>query len=89
MIHPHEVTKDDSFKILLSPDAELRFSEACRKVEAAVTIAAGPEAGFNADEERAFLDLGFVPAKLGARVLRTETAALAALAALSALRGDF
>ena len=32
---------------------------------------------------------GFTPVKLGPRVLRTETAALAALAALSALRGDF
>jgi 16S rRNA (uracil1498-N3)-methyltransferase len=76
-------------KILLSPRAELRFSEACRKIEASATLAAGPEAGFNAAEEAALLDLGFVPAKLGARVLRTETAALAALAALNALRGDF
>jgi len=80
---------DESSKILLSPRAELRFSEACRKLETAVTIAAGPEAGFNAAEEAAFLDAGYVPAKLGARVLRTETAALAALAALNALRGDF
>ena len=31
----------------------------------------------------------FVPARLGPRVLRTETAALAALAALGTLRGDF
>jgi 16S rRNA U1498 N3-methylase RsmE len=30
-----------------------------------------------------------VKASLGPRVLRTETAALAALAALNALRGDF
>jgi 16S rRNA (uracil1498-N3)-methyltransferase len=30
-----------------------------------------------------------VPVKLGPRVLRTETAALAALAALNALEGDF
>lgn len=80
---------DASWKILLSPRAELRYSEACRKVEAAVALAAGPEAGFNAAEEAAFLDAGYVPAKLGARVLRTETAALAALAALNALRGDF
>lgn len=80
---------DESRKILLSPRAELRFSDACRRVEGAVTIAAGPEAGFNAAEEAAFLDAGYVPAKLGARVLRTETAALAALAALNALRGDF
>jgi 16S rRNA (uracil1498-N3)-methyltransferase len=74
-------------KILLSPRAELAFSKL--KFDAAVTLAAGPEAGFNAEEETAFLDAGFVPAKLGPRVLRTETAALAALAALSALRGDF
>ena len=37
----------------------------------------------------AFLRAGFVPVKLGPRVLRTETAALAALAALNALAGDF
>jgi len=52
-------------------------------------FAAGPEAGFDADEEAAFAKAGFTPVKLGPRVLRTETAALAALAALSALRGDF
>jgi 16S rRNA (uracil1498-N3)-methyltransferase len=74
-------------KILLSPAAELRFSQACKGSE--FTVAAGPEAGFNAQEEAAFLDAGFVPARLGARVLRTETAGLAALAALNALRGDF
>jgi len=76
-------------KILLSPAAELRFSQACKGENVEFTIAAGPEAGFNAEEEAAFLDAGFVPARLGARVLRTETAGLAALAALSALRGDF
>ena len=52
-------------------------------------IAAGPEAGF-AEEERSALErAGFVKASLGPRILRTETAALAALAALSVLRGDF
>jgi 16S rRNA (uracil1498-N3)-methyltransferase len=39
-------------------------------------------------EEAALAVAGFVPASLGARVLRTETAAIAAIAALSALRGD-
>jgi 16S rRNA (uracil1498-N3)-methyltransferase len=76
-------------KILLSPAAELRFSQACKSGGDEFTVAAGPEAGFNADEERAFLDAGFVPARIGPRVLRTETAGLAALAALSALLGDF
>jgi 16S rRNA (uracil1498-N3)-methyltransferase len=74
-------------RILLSPRAELALSKV--GIERAATIAAGPEAGFNAQEEAAFLDSGFVPARLGPRVLRTETAALAALAALGALRGDF
>ena len=76
-------------KILLAPSAELRFSQACRSAGDEITIAAGPEAGFSAEEERAFLDAGFVPARIGPRVLRTETAGLAALAALNALRGDF
>jgi 16S rRNA (uracil1498-N3)-methyltransferase len=56
---------------------------------AAATIAAGPEAGFAPEEQAALERAGFVKASLGPRVLRTETAALAALAALNALRGDF
>jgi 16S rRNA (uracil1498-N3)-methyltransferase len=75
-------------KLVLAPAAELRFSAACSS-GAAFTVAAGPEAGFSAGEEAALVDAGFVPVRLGARVLRTETAGLAALAALSALRGDF
>lgn len=79
---------DDARRILLSPQAELRFSQACGPASG-VILAAGPEAGFTAQEEAAFVDSGFVPARLGPRVLRTETAALAALAALNALQGDF
>jgi 16S rRNA (uracil1498-N3)-methyltransferase len=52
-------------------------------------IAAGPEAGFAAEEQAALERAGFVKASLGPRILRTETAALAALAALNVLRGDF
>ncbi len=74
-------------KILLSPLAELRFSKLSLEKND-VILAAGPEAGFTAEEEAAFAAQGFVPASLGPRVLRTETAAVAALAALNALRGD-
>ena len=59
------------------------------KVQDKATLAAGPEAGFAAEEQAALERAGFVKASLGPRILRTETAALAALAALSALRGDF
>jgi 16S rRNA (uracil1498-N3)-methyltransferase len=59
------------------------------RIENAATIAAGPEAGFAPEEQAALERAGFVKASLGPRVLRTETAALAALAAINALRGDF
>jgi 16S rRNA (uracil1498-N3)-methyltransferase len=74
-------------KILLSPSAQLPFSKASSKGDQFI-LAAGPEAGFTAEEEAALAGAGFVPASLGPRVLRTETAAVAALAALNALRGD-
>lgn len=59
------------------------------KIEAGAIVAAGPEAGFAEEEQAALERAGFVKASLGPRILRTETAALAALAALNALRGDF
>jgi 16S rRNA (uracil1498-N3)-methyltransferase len=74
--------------ILLSPRSELPLSKAVGG-KSSFILAAGPEAGFDADEEAAFAKAGYTPVKLGPRILRTETAALAALAALSALRGDF
>jgi len=76
-------------KVLLSPSSELPFSRYVKDRGSRFVVAAGPEAGFSEAEEQKFVQLGFVPLKLGARVLRTETAALAALAALNALRGDF
>ena len=90
-VHPTIAASDyrggSGSKLLLSPSSELRLSQAVKEGDE-FTIAAGPEAGFSAAEATAFLDAGFVPVRLGARVLRTETAGLAALAALSALRGD-
>ena len=71
---------------LLSPRGEIGLKDFVRNP---LTIAVGPEAGFEAEEERRLLAAGFVPVRLGPRVLRTETAALAALAALNALQGDF
>ncbi|HEV3008153.1 MAG TPA: 16S rRNA (uracil(1498)-N(3))-methyltransferase [Burkholderiales bacterium] len=91
-VHPLTTVSDyrtagGGMKILLSPLAELPFSKISFQGSDFV-LAAGPEAGFTAEEEAALAAAGFVPASLGPRVLRTETAAVAALAALSALRGD-
>lgn len=48
-----------------------------------VTLLSGPEGGLSATEEQAALDTGFVALSLGPRVLRSETAPLAVLAALT------
>lgn len=48
----------------------------------------GPEGGFGADEAAAALRHGFKSVRLGKRILRTETAALAALSVVQFLWGD-
>ena len=54
-----------------------------------VTLLVGPEGGFNEAEENLAISQGFQAISLGPRVLRTETASLAALSAMQALWGDF
>jgi len=51
-------------------------------------IAIGPEGGFAPEELEGFKLAGFLPLGLGPRVLRTETAAIAALVWLQSLFGD-
>ena len=53
------------------------------------TLLIGAEGGFTEAESTAAQQCGFVPIRMGARVLRTETAAIAGLAALQTLWGDF
>ncbi|MCG7757772.1 MAG: RsmE family RNA methyltransferase, partial [Nitrosomonas sp.] len=54
-----------------------------------LALVIGPEGGFTPEEETAVLHTGFVPVHLGKRILRTESAALTAIAALQTLWGDF
>jgi len=49
----------------------------------------GPEGGFTSDENTAALTIGFSSLRLGDRTLRTESAALAAIAALQTIWGDY
>jgi len=73
-------------RLLFEPD--LGSSGDALIVRAAVEIAIGPEGGFTAEEIEAFRVSGFRTVKLGPRVLRTETAALAAIAWLQSRFGD-
>lgn len=62
----------------------LALGEALAPLTAArgITFLSGPEGGLSSAEEDAALACGFIPVSLGPRVLRAETAALAALASL-------
>ena len=76
--------------LFLSPQAEARLADLSAPVPTAMDcLVAGPEGGFEADEIAALEAAGAIPVRLGPRVLRTETAALAALAAMQTLWGDF
>jgi len=78
-----------ALRLLLSPEGNSGLKSLQDRIQHTVSLAVGPEAGFSAAEEQLLARAGFVAVRLGRRILRTETAALAALAALNALAGDF
>ena len=54
-----------------------------------ISILVGPEGGLSLEEQTLAGSSGFTGIHLGQRILRTETAALAALAGMQTLWGDF
>lgn len=81
------VLKIEGPAIWLAPDARNTLNHLPRPT--AVTVLAGPEGGLTMEEIEQVERSGFVPVRLGPRVLRTETAGAAALAAMQTLWGDF
>lgn len=82
------VTQQQGLCLFLDPYAEQTLAQLTPPTPH-VTLLTGPEGGF-AEHERALAKAaGFIPVRLGARILRTETASLAALAAVQMLWGDF
>lgn len=79
----------DAAGIVLHPDAEATLGDLARSAPASFTIAVGPEGGFETSELALAARLGYRPLRLGPRVLRTETAGLAAISTLQATVGDF
>jgi 16S rRNA (uracil1498-N3)-methyltransferase len=55
----------------------------------ALELLIGAEGGLAPDEVEMAMHAGYLPVRLGPRILRTETAGLAALAAIQCLWGDF
>ena len=54
-----------------------------------MTLLIGPEGGLSEAEQEHAIGTDFNPVTLGPRILRTETAAIAAIAAVQTLWGDF
>jgi 16S rRNA (uracil1498-N3)-methyltransferase len=78
----------DALRLMLSPEGGLFFRQ-LKYQGGAIILLVGAEGGFAPEEELAARAAGFTPATLGRRVLRTETAGIAALAAMQTLWGDF
>jgi len=74
-------------RLMLDPEAEESFASI--RPEGAVQLLIGAEGGLDPQEMIAARQAGFLAVRMGPRVLRTETAGLAALAVMQALWGDF
>jgi 16S rRNA (uracil1498-N3)-methyltransferase len=75
-------------RVILTPRASQSLAAWARhQPPQALTVMVGPEGGFSDEEEDLAIAQGALPLSMGPRILRTETAALAALAALNACWG--
>ncbi|MBL8522485.1 MAG: 16S rRNA (uracil(1498)-N(3))-methyltransferase [Betaproteobacteria bacterium] len=77
----------DGVRLMLHPDASKSLIEAVGE-QTRVSLLIGPEGGFSERELALAMKHGVDAVRFGPRVLRTETAGLAAVAALNAIAGD-
>jgi 16S rRNA (uracil1498-N3)-methyltransferase len=75
-------------KLMLQPDSD-RTLPALARPAGEIVLLAGPEGGLTGDEQALARAAGFTGIRLGPRILRTETAALAAVSGMQTLWGDF
>ena len=78
----------ETAKLLMSLNRAQKLSDV-RPQSGKVVFMVGPEGGWTEKEEQQAFDAGFQSVTLGKRVLRTEPASLAAIAAMQTLWGDF
>lgn len=87
-------TGEEALRLLLSPDARAAslpslLSAHPQAAQHGVCLLAGPEGGFDDNEIAQAMVRGYKPARLGPRVLRTETAGIAAITAVQVTAGDW
>lgn len=78
----------ESTKLIMSINRARKLGD-IRHPSGAIVFMVGPEGGWTEQEEQQAFEAGFQAVTLGKRILRTETAPLAALAAMQTLWGDF
>lgn len=78
---------DAGYKLTLSPDA-INSLQQTPAGQNRMTLLIGPEGGLESREVDQAQASGFNAVRMGPRILRTETAAIAAITALQVLRGD-
>ena len=78
---------DGTLRLILAPDGEQALVDLPPAQNVQMLI--GAEGGLDPQEIIAARQVGFMAVRMGPRILRTETAGLAALAAMQALWGDF
>ncbi|HEZ6019610.1 TPA: 16S rRNA (uracil(1498)-N(3))-methyltransferase [Neisseria meningitidis] len=78
----------ESTKLIMSINRARKLAD-IRQPSGAIVFMVGPEGGWTEQEEQQAFEAGFQAVTLGKRILRTETAPLAALAAMQTLWGDF
>jgi len=81
------LNSNKSQKLVLDPDGQLKLSNI--QASSAYTILIGPEGGFEENEIILANSKNFSGVRLGKQILRTETAPVAAVAALHFLEGEF
>jgi len=74
-------------RLILDPTATTGLRDLEHR-DSTVDLLIGPEGGLSDDERHMAMTANFRPVRLGPRILRTETAAAAAIAALQLLHGD-
>lgn len=88
MVWLQQMRASEMSKFILLPQGATSLHTQARP-QGSVVLLIGAEGGFSRTESESALLCGFTPIRLGTRVMRTETAAVAGLAALQTLWGDF
>ncbi|CAG2093812.1 16S rRNA (uracil(1498)-N(3))-methyltransferase [Xanthomonas arboricola pv. juglandis] len=83
-----QASDPQALRLTLDPHGEHRLGSLALGAQPRVIVAIGPEGGWSPRDRATLADAGFSGLQLGPRILRTETAGLAAIAALQSRFGD-